>query len=135
MHSAREVVLDAWALITLADDGPSAERVDDALRRGVAAMSTINLGEVAYQLIRRLGDDARGLAATDAMARQVRRVEPDWALVKQAAVLKAAGRLSYADAFCVATARQLDAPLWTGDPEIVALRGADLHVVDLRDAS
>jgi len=31
--------------------------------------------------------------------------------------VKATGGLSY-DAFCVATAQHLKAPLWTGDPEI-----------------
>ncbi|HET6570923.1 MAG TPA: AbrB/MazE/SpoVT family DNA-binding domain-containing protein [Solirubrobacterales bacterium] len=38
-----------------------------------------------------------------------------------------------ADAFCVATALRLDAPLWTGDPEIVALAdGLNFEVMDLR---
>jgi PIN domain len=36
-----------------------------------------------------------------------------------------------ADAFCVATAVRLDAPIWTGDPEIIDLSG-DQEVVDLR---
>jgi len=39
----------------------------------------------------------------------------------------------YADAFCVATAQRLDAPVLTGDPEIVALAG-EVEVVDLRSA-
>jgi predicted nucleic acid-binding protein len=62
----------------------------------------------------------------------VRRIEPDWPLVRRAAAIKARGRVSYADAFCVATAQRLDAPLWTGDPEIIALAGGTLDVVDLR---
>lgn len=56
-------------------------------------------------------------------------------MVKQAATINAVGRLSCADAFCVATARRLRVPLWTGDPEIVALDGQDLTVVDLRGTS
>ena len=58
-------------------------------------------------------------------------VDPDWQLVEAAAALKAEGGLSYADAFCVATATRLDAPIWTGDPEIIELLG-DHQVVDLR---
>jgi AbrB family looped-hinge helix DNA binding protein len=42
-------------------------------------------------------------------------IDPDWQLVSIAAATKADGRLSYADAFCLATARRADAPLWTGD--------------------
>jgi len=55
----------------------------------------------------------------------------DWPLVRAAAFVKARHRLSYADAFCVATAQRMRAPLWTGDPEILAL-GDELEVVDLR---
>jgi len=45
-----------------------------------------------------------------------------------AARLRAAHRLSYADALCVTTGRRHGAPVWTGDPEMVAL----VDVVDLR---
>lgn len=121
-------------MLALVDGDPCAERVAALLEERQAVMSTVNLGEVAYQLIRRLRDDARGLTATETLARQVRRIEPDWALVRKAAVVKASGRLSYADAFCVATAKHLDAPLWTGDPEIIALNG-EVEVVDLRSAA
>ena len=50
-----------------------------------------------------------------------------------AAAIKAEGGLSFADAFRIATAVHLDAPLWTGDPEIVDQ--AEQHscrVMDLR---
>ena len=48
-------------------------------------------------------------------------LDPDWPLVSAAAKIKARGGLSYADAFCIATAVRVEAPLWTGDPEIVEL--------------
>jgi predicted nucleic acid-binding protein len=35
------------------------------------------------------------------------------------AAIKAGGDLSYADAFCIATALAAEAPFWTGDPEII----------------
>jgi predicted nucleic acid-binding protein len=68
------------------------------------------------------------------MRRSIEIEDPDWSLVRSAAEIKARGGLSYADAFCVATARRHRAPLYTGDPEIVALDGDDLEVVDLRSA-
>jgi len=62
-------------------------------------------------------------------------LDPDWDLVVVAAKVKASGGLSYADAFCVATADRLDAVLWTGDPEIIALAGKlPCEVRDLRPA-
>ncbi|HEX4670032.1 MAG TPA: hypothetical protein VH275_08695 [Solirubrobacterales bacterium] len=39
--------------------------------------------------------------------------------------------MSYADCFALATARRHGAPLWTGDPELLALASPD-EVVDLR---
>lgn len=54
-------------------------------------------------------------------------------LVRAAAGVKALGGLSYADAFCGATADVLDAQLLTGDSKIVD--GADVlpcEVIDLR---
>jgi len=60
-------------------------------------------------------------------------VDPDWELVAAAAQIKAGGRLSYADAFCVATAERLNAPLWTGDPEIIErIDELPCEVIDLR---
>jgi predicted nucleic acid-binding protein len=41
--------------------------------------------------------------------------------------------LAYADAFCIATAQRLDAPLLTGDPEIIdRAEGLRCTLVDLR---
>jgi predicted nucleic acid-binding protein len=60
-------------------------------------------------------------------------IDPDWALVSAAARVKAGDGLSYADALCIATALRAEAPLWTGDPEIV--EQATKHsceVIDLR---
>jgi uncharacterized protein len=93
-------------------------------------MSAINLGEVLYQLER---DHGRPLATrlVDKL-RSVTAVEdPDWELVSLAARVKVPGRLSYADAFCVATAIRHHAVLFTGDPEILMM-GPIVELVDLR---
>lgn len=114
------VVLDSWALLALLRDEPAGERVEQEwLARG-AAISAINLGEALYIRIRERGEDA---AATeiDTIRKRSTVVEADWPLVIAAARIKAGGGLSYADAFCVATAARLEAELWTGDPELVGL--------------
>jgi predicted nucleic acid-binding protein len=108
---------------------PAAERARALMRRGMA-MSSINLGEVYYALVK-----SHGSAVADdrtAAVRRVIRVEnPDWPLVVAAARLKAGGGISYADAFCVATAQRHDAPLYTGDPEILALQ-LPVQTIDMR---
>ncbi len=58
--------------------------------------------------------------------------EPDESLVLAAAIIKADHRLSYADAFAVATAERHRAPLLTPDPEILATDRPGLTILDLR---
>jgi predicted nucleic acid-binding protein len=125
-------VLDSWAALALLDGEPAAPRVRAAVENG-ALMSWINVGELYYLSIRRRGEE-RARMAVDGLLSKIRAERPDEAIVRAAARIKAGGRLSYADAFCVATARRHRAPLLTGDPEIVALHGDDLDVVDLRKA-
>lgn len=126
------VVLDAWALLAYLRDEPAAGRVEtEWLARG-AAICAVNLGEALYMRIREHGPDgAHAEVATIRGRAEI--IDADWELVRAAAAVKAGGDLSYADAFCLATAARLAAPLLTGDPEIVGL-GADhgVDVVDLR---
>jgi PIN domain nuclease of toxin-antitoxin system len=124
------VVLDAWALIAFFNDLAAAPRVEAVLEEGGGAVCSINLGEVLYRRTRVAGPST-ARADVDALRRDLDVVDPDWQLVEAAAALKAEGGLSFADAFCVATATRLEAPLWTGDPEIIELPG-DREVVDLR---
>lgn len=96
-------------------------------------MCSVNLGEALYLEMRVLGTDGAG-DTIDRARNELNVVDPDWDLVRAAAGIKVGGGLSYADAFCIATAERLAMPLWTGDPEIVA-RAGDLgcEVEDLRD--
>jgi len=126
------VVLDSWALLAVLKDEAAGSRVNAVWANEGVAMCSVNLGEALYLRTRRAGAASATLdveAARDSMTV----VAPDWELVSAAAALKAQGGLSYADAFCVATAQRLDLPLWTGDPEIVALSD-EVEVVDLRVA-
>jgi len=125
-------VLDAWALLALLQAEPAGPRVRDAVAGGGAVVSWINLGELHYIVAR-----ARGAAEADRGLRRivscVRAEAPDSELVLAAARIKAGGGISYADCFAIATARRYEAPLLTGDPEIVR-RAREVEVVDLRTA-
>lgn len=129
------VVLDSWALLVYLKDEAAAPRIEgEWLARG-AAISSINLGETLYIRIRERGEQS-ATADIETIRKSSTVIDPDWSIVVAAAQIKAQGGLSYADAFCIATALHLDAPLWTGDPEIVEQAGRlPCEVVDLRTAA
>ncbi len=126
------VVLDSWALLAYLKDEPAAARIEAEWVASGATISSINLGEVLYIRIRADGEGSAH-ADIEKIRKRLTVIDPDWPLVAAAAAIKAKGGLSYADAFCIATAVGLDAPLWTGDPEIVGQAGRhSCEVVDLR---
>ena len=129
------IVLDSWALLAYLKDENSADRIESAWIEEGATICSINLGEVLYIRMRGDGEDAAA-ADIDRVRQRLDVVDPDWPLVSEAARVKAHGGLSYADAFCVATALRMDAPLWTGDPEIIdQATEHSCAVVDLRAPS
>lgn len=126
------IVLDSWALLAYLKDEGQADRVESAWLEEGATICSVNLGEVLYIRMRGDGEDS-AVADIDRVRQRLDVVDPDWPLVSEAARIKARGGLAYADAFCVATALRADAPLWTGDPEIVDLAAEhSCAVVDLR---
>jgi PIN domain nuclease of toxin-antitoxin system len=128
-----QAVLDAWAVMALLQDEPAAPHVQDVIAMRDARISSVNLGEAYYSIVRRRGRRF-AIDRIDSIRRIVRVEDPDWDLTRAAAEVKARGGISYPDAFCVATARRHRAPLYTGDPEIIKLDGDELEVVDLRSA-
>ncbi len=130
-RTARPVVFDSFALTALLEKQPGWEIVRQTLRdlgsarrRGI--LSLVNWGEVYYIAVQRTGRDA-----AKATMKQIARLPVDVAAVDQvlterAAVIKGERPVSYADAFCVATAEARGAKVVTGDPEFE-------HVEDLID--
>lgn len=126
------IVLDAWALIAFLKGEPQASPVRDAWLSEGAAVSVVNLGEIFYLRLRSHGEPDATMRI-DLLRSELDVVPAAWPIVKDAGRIKAGGGLSYADAFCVATARSLGADLWTGDPEIIQLASTfDCVVRDLR---
>jgi len=115
-------VLDSFALLAFFQAEPSGLRVrellDQAGRGEVSlAITTVNLGEVAYRTERRYGlKRAQGvLAKIEEYAPAVIDVNRELALA--AAHLKAQHHMSYADCLAAALAQRLDAAVVTGDPD------------------
>lgn len=115
-------VLDSYPLLAYFQDEPAADRVEqllEAARREEASLylSLINLGEVAYIIERRYGQGRWHAVQTLIDRWPVQVVGIDRERVLNAAHIKAYYPISYADAFAVALAQELDAPVLTGDPE------------------
>lgn len=124
-------VLDSWAALAFLRGEPAAPRVKELILAEEVLISSINLGEALYWTERRLGQST-AREEVDRLRTMLLVEDPDWPLVSAAAHLKAGGGLSYADAFCVATAQRHRATLYTGDPEILAL-AETVEMVDLRE--
>lgn len=125
------VVLDSWAVLRLLEGiEPAVTRVQDLLDHGRPVISWINLGEV-FSILAREQDVGEAEQLVRDLRPLLRLDLPSERRVLQAARIKAAYPLAYADAFAAATAVAHDAPLLTGDPELL-LDGAPWAVEDLR---
>ena len=120
-------VFDSWALLAWLRGEPAAGAVFRALAEAEqgkvpAIMSWINVGETWYMLSRKNGIREADKFLKNLPALPVRLVTPGEKDIMAAAHLKAAHRLSYADAFAVALAIDTGGTVLTGDPEILMLR-------------
>lgn len=121
-------VLDAWAILALLQrEEPAASRVREILALGegqeaLLLLSMINLGEVYYQVGKRVGATRATQALSIVRNLPLTLVSATDDLVLQAAGLKMRHLISYADAFAVGLALREDALLVTGDLELRQLR-------------
>ncbi|ASJ11334.1 twitching motility protein PilT [Thermococcus sp. P6] len=86
-------------------------------------MNAVNLGEVYYIIARRKNVDTADIAIALLKKEPINIVPADERLSLIAGRIKAFHRLSYADAFAVATALDLNATLLTGDDEFRSVEG------------
>ena len=122
-------VLDACALLRLAQDEPGADQVEEILRTDQARecrvlLHQMNLGEVVYRIGKGFGWTIAGRKQAEIGLLPIETVafsnDMFWAAVK----LKAHYPMSYADCFAAALAMQHKAVLLTSDPEFSVLGDA-----------
>jgi predicted nucleic acid-binding protein len=119
---SEKLVLDSFALVSLFHREPGWQIVQKALydqdkSRTRAVLNWINWGEFYYIVKRRVGA-AKTMDALRLLEQLPIELFPvDHALVRAAAEIKSEHPLSYADAFCIATAQRLGATVLTNDPE------------------
>lgn len=115
-------VIDSYGLIAFFGKEKGAERVLDFIQQasdtGVPLLLTlVNWGEVYYSLCRSGGREAAEKAMVDLEALPIEMVVMDRALTLEAARLKSMYKMSYADCFAAALAKERKAEVITGDKE------------------
>jgi len=123
---SRNYVLDSTAFLTMFEDEAGADTVQDLLDRAnkskiLVFVSFVTFTEIFYITLREKGEEEaqKRTKLTDALA--TTRIESSKELSLIAGRLKAAYRLSFADAWIAATAIFYDATLVHKDPEFQQL--------------
>jgi predicted nucleic acid-binding protein len=123
---AAPAVLDSHALLSLLRDEPGAEDVEKILteagrRDERAHMTEVNYAEVQYIVRRKDGEAAWQTIAGELIATPIQFHVADRVLADRAADFKARYKISLADAFAAALAKEQNATLVTGDREFKPL--------------
>jgi predicted nucleic acid-binding protein len=119
-------VLDSYALLALLRDEPGAEIVAGLLERAgqqnrSVHMTEVNYAEVQYTIRRKDGETVWASIAGQLLAAPIEFHAADRRLADVAAGFKARFKISLADAFAAALAKERKAELVTGDLEFRAL--------------
>lgn len=121
-------VFDTWALLAYLNKEKTHEIVEEELiniinSNGSAFLSAINWGELRYILLRRKG----GQNLFDKVNQVL--INLDFQILGAnlyrctiASTYKAQGKISYADCFAAALAKEFNCPLITGDKEFLNLK-------------
>lgn len=120
----RKSVLDAYALLAYLKEESGHARVRELMSPGggYLLINSVNAGEVFYVIARTHGTKAAEYFLSVILpSLPIRVVENSFEDVIDAARIKAAHALSFADCFAAATAIRERAPLVTGDPEFKKL--------------
>ena len=115
------LLLDTSALLTLRDNEPGAERIEQAFEQPDRCYACfLSRMEVLYRVWKDEGERAGRLAYEQLKALPLHWVEPSEPLLEQAARIKACHSLSVANAWIAASALQVGATLLHKDPEFRA---------------
>ncbi|MBI2922846.1 MAG: PIN domain-containing protein [Planctomycetes bacterium] len=119
-------VLDSYALIAYFRDEPGAAAVEHLLvaagrKNSAVHMTDVNYAEVRYSIVRKDGPGPWKEAAEILQGLPIEFHSTTRAMADIAADFKSRYRMSLADAFAAALAKEMKAELVTGDPEFKPL--------------
>jgi len=118
----RAIVLDSWAVIAYLEGEPAAQKVADhiadAHEQNIPLfISVVNAGEVWYIIAREASVSDADRSITELRHLGIEFVDADWTLAHEAGGFKSKHKMSFADCFAAALAKEKKALLITGDPE------------------
>ena len=124
----RALVFDSWAVLAYLGGEATGQEVADLItsaheNRFPMYMSVINAGEVWYILAREISEAQADSAMTDLTGLGIEIIDADWSLTRMAGTFKARHRMSYADCFAAALAKDRKCDLVTGDKEFKQVEG------------
>jgi uncharacterized protein len=124
----KTLVFDSWAALSYLGDEASAQEVADLItnaheNRTPMYMSIVNAGEVWYILAREISEAQADSAMTDLTGLGIELIDADWPLTRMAGTFKARYKMSYADCFAAALAKDRKSDLVTGDKEFKQVEG------------
>jgi predicted nucleic acid-binding protein len=119
-------VLDSYAVLAFLFQESGHEKVVALFERAAASDKTLlmaapNWAEVRYMVERKVGIAQWRDARTKLLGLPIEIVPVDQELAEMAGAIKATKKMSLADCFAAALARQARAEIYTGDPEFQAL--------------
>src|SRR2546425_11015704 len=118
----KAIVLDSWAVIAYLEGEAAAEKVADYIadaheNKIPLFISVVNAGEVWYIIARETSVSDADRSITELKQLGIEFVDADWTLAHEAAGFKSKHKMSFADCFAAALAKQKKAHLVTGDKE------------------
>lgn len=132
-RKAKAIVLDSWAVIAYLGDEDAGEKVAEIIANAhenkiPLKMSILNVGEVWYSMARRTSEHEADQVVNELLELGIEFSDADWKTTRTAAVYKSKYKMSYADCFAAALAKEEKADLITGDKEFKEVE-ADIKVV------
>lgn len=121
-------VLDSYSLISYIEGEAGKDTMIDIFRSArdsgkACLLSAVNWGEVYYITLREGGQQQADEVAHLIATLPIHIVAADLELAKQAAIFKSSKKMSYADCFAAALAKQRRVELVTGDKEFKQVEG------------
>ena len=124
----KALVFDSWAVLAYLGDEASSQEVAELIagaheNRVPMVISSVNAGEVWYILAREISESEADKAVADLVRLGIELIDTNWPLTRIAGGFKARHRMSYADCFAAALAKDRKADLVTGDKEFKQVEG------------
>jgi ribonuclease VapC len=124
----RAIILDSWSVLAYLEDEPAGEKVadiiTDAQESGIdLIMATVNAGEVWYIIARETSEKEADSSIAALKHLGIEFTDIDWKTTRQAAVFKSKHKMSFADCFAAALAKERGGELVTGDHEFRQVAG------------